>query len=295
VTVVGSAPSVRPSSWFGTDGWQQTATLQLLDLAVAVHSDDPSLLALVDALYAPTRVDRPPDHALIVGRVRVGAEAGWVAAADGGVLVRTPAPGVAFRHLVYEANQMAIDATAAPVRLHAGAVSRAGWAVALVGPMGAGKSTLAAGLVVRGWEYLTDEVVAIDDAGRVRPYAKPCSLGEPLPTLAVPPWSPPPGAVPYLGASGLVPAPVLGRVADAPADLGAVVLPSYRRDAPTSITEVAPGDALVDVGAHAFGLSHPGALGALRDAIGAVPCFRLVSGDLAGACDAIEAATAGLA
>ncbi len=32
---------------------------------VAVHSDDPALLALVDALYAPTRTDRPADHALV--------------------------------------------------------------------------------------------------------------------------------------------------------------------------------------------------------------------------------------
>jgi hypothetical protein len=88
-------------------------------------------------------------------------------------------------------------------------------------------------------------------------------------------------------------------VAAAPAGLDAVVVASYQRDAPTSITELAPGDALVDVGAHAFGLSDSGALGALRDAIGAVPCFRLVSGDLAGACDAIESAiesaTGGLA
>ena len=295
MTVVGSAPSVRPSSWFGSDGWQQTATLQLLDLAVDVHSDDPALLALVDTLYAPTRVDRPADHALFVGRIRVGADAGWFAAADGGVLVRTPAPGIAFRHLVYEANQMAIDATAAAVRLHAGAVAAAGRAVALVGPMGAGKSTLAAGLVVRGFEYLTDEVVAVDADGRVRPYAKPCSLGEPPATLAVPAWTPPPGSFPYLGGSGLVPAAVLGAVAGAPAPLGAVVLPSYRRDAATAITELAPADALVDVAAHAFGLSEPGALAALHDVIGAVPCFRLVSGDLDAACDAIESVTGAIA
>jgi hypothetical protein len=67
-----------------------------------------------------------------------------------------------------------------------------------------------------------------------------------------------------------------------------VVLPSYRRDAATAITELAPADALVDVAAHAFGLSEPGALAALHDVIGAVPCFRLVSGDLDAACDAVE-------
>jgi hypothetical protein len=287
VTLVGSDPSIRSSSWFGAAGWQQTATLQLLDLAVAVHSDDPALLALVDALYAPTRVDRDPEHALFLGRVRVAAEAGYVAAADGGVLVRTTAPGVAFRHIVYEANQMAIDATTAPVRLHSGAVARDGRAVALVGPMGAGKSTLAAALVTRGWEYLTDEVVALDPERQVRPYAKPCSLGDPPSALGVAPWAPPAGSELYLGSGGLVPAPVLGRVAAAPVPLTVVVLPSYRRDTPTTITELGPTDALVDIGAHAFGLSTPGALAALRVAIGAVPCFRLVSGDLDGACEAV--------
>ena len=50
----------------------------------------------------------------------------------------------------------------------------------------------------------------------------------------------------------------------------------------------APADALVEVGAHAFGLSAPGALGALHDAIRGVPCFRVVSSDVADACDALE-------
>ena len=132
---VGSAPAIGPSTWFGADGWHQTASLRLLDLVVAVHSDDDAVLELVDALYAPARTDEPAAHALFLGRVRVDGAPGHVAAADGGVLVRTPAPGVAFRHLVYEANQMAIDATDAPVRLHAGAATRGGRAVAFVGPM----------------------------------------------------------------------------------------------------------------------------------------------------------------
>ncbi len=290
---VGSpTPAARPSSWFGADGWFQTSTFALLDLTVAVHSDDAALLALVEALYAPTRTDRPAEHALFLGRARVGRGNGYFAAADGGVLVRTPAPGVAFRHLVYEANQMAIDATTTPVRLHAGAVGRAGRSVALVGPMGAGKSTLAAGLVRRGWDYLTDEVVAIDAAGRARPYAKPCSLGEAPAALALDRWTPPVRSAGYLAGGGLVPAPVLGTVAEAPVGLGAVVLPTYRREAETSITEIAPADALVDIGAHAFGLSAAGALAALHAAVGSVPCFRLTSGGRDAACDAIESVAA---
>jgi hypothetical protein len=288
VTSVGATAGPRPSAWFGADGWFETPTLALLDLAVAVHSDDPALVALVEDLYAPACTDAVATHALFLGRARVGHDDGWFAAADGGVLVRTPAPGVAFRHLVYEANQMAIDATAAPVRLHAAAVARAGRALALVGPMGAGKSTLAAGLVRRGWGYLTDEVVAVDDAGHVRPYAKPCSLGSPPPALGPLDWTPPPGAVPYLAGGGLVPASVLGTVAPAPVPLAGVVLPGYRRGAPITVTELDRADALVEIGAHAFGLSAPGALAALDAVVGPLPCFRVVGGDLDAACAAVE-------
>jgi len=283
----------RASSWFGDDGWVQTPTLALLDLTVAVHSDDRALVALMDELYAPTISDAAAEHALFLGRARVGAAPGYFAAVDGGMLVRTPAPGVAFRHLVYEANQMAIDATAAPVRLHSAAVERAGRAFALVGPMGAGKSTLAAGLVHRGWSYLTDEVVVVDDDRWVRPYAKPCSLGAPPPPLAPLPWDPPADGAVYLAGGGLVPASTLGTVADAPVELGGVVLPSYRRGTATTITELGRADALVEIGAHAFGLSTPGALAALGAAVGRVPCFRLSSGDLDAACDAVESVWGG--
>jgi len=57
VSVVGSAPAIGTSTWFGADGWHQTASLRLLDLVVAVHSDTAAVLELVDALYAPGRTD----------------------------------------------------------------------------------------------------------------------------------------------------------------------------------------------------------------------------------------------
>lgn len=280
-----------PSSWFAADGWTESAPLALLDLAVAVHGDDGALVALIERLYAPTLADGTAAHHLFLGRAEVGGVEGYFVAADGGVLVRTPAPGVAFRHLVFHANQAAIDATTAPVRLHSAAVARGDAAIAIVGPMGAGKSTIAAGLVRRGFAYLTDEVVALDDAGRVRPYAKPVSLGTPPAALDVPAWEPPPGAHDYLGSSGLVPAPVLGAVAPGPVPLRAVVLPTYRRGAATTIEAIGPADALVEVGAHAFGLGdHPGALADLAAALAAVECFRITSGELEPALDAVESA-----
>jgi len=53
--------------------------------------------------------------------------------------------------------------------LHAAAVSVAGRAVVIVGPKGAGKSTLAAALCERGHAVLTDDVVAFDLADAAAP------------------------------------------------------------------------------------------------------------------------------
>ena len=50
------------------------------------------------------------------------------------------------------------------VLLHASAVLGAGGPVLLIGPSGAGKSTLSAALAIRGWTYVGDEVIGIDEA-----------------------------------------------------------------------------------------------------------------------------------
>lgn len=61
--------------------------------------------------------------------------------------------------------------------LHAAVVARNGRAVIMPGLQGAGKSTLCAGLVSRGWRLLSDEMalVAIDD-GYIAPVPRPISL-----------------------------------------------------------------------------------------------------------------------
>lgn len=56
--------------------------------------------------------------------------------------------------------------------VHAGAVARDGRVVALPAVSGGGKTTLTAALLRDGWEYVSDEALVIDAAGRVRPYPK---------------------------------------------------------------------------------------------------------------------------
>ena len=61
--------------------------------------------------------------------------------------------------------------------LHAAVVERAGHALVLPAPPGAGKSTLCAGLASRGWRLLSDELALISPAtGAITPLARPISL-----------------------------------------------------------------------------------------------------------------------
>ena len=113
-----------------------------------------------------------------VSRRRASAT-GWEVHLDATRLMRTPAPSIAFQPPAV-GGQPPGDRPhrRTSVLVHASAAAFAGRRSSMPGPMGAGKSTLAAALVRAGLGYLTDEVVAIDPgSGLVRPYPKYLSLG----------------------------------------------------------------------------------------------------------------------
>lgn len=282
-------PTVSPvrSTSFG-DGYFQSSTFELLDCRVAVHTDDHDLVELVEELFAATRRPGAADHALALGPAVIHGRPGCFASLDGSVIVRTPARGIAFTNLMFEANQRAIECSPDSVRLHASAVATGDVAIVMPGAMGAGKSTLAAAMTQRGCDYLTDEVVALEPVtGWVRPYAKPFSLGTPPPSLRIA-WTPSAAARSYLGAGGLFPPDALGTCRRESAPIGAVVLPCYERDADTRVESLDRVDALSAVATHTFHLDQPGTLGRLARVLGDVPVFRLTSGDLPAAGDAVE-------
>lgn len=63
------------------------------------------------------------------------------------------------------------------LNLHAAALERGGRVLILPAPPGSGKSTLCAGLTVRGWRLLTDELTMVSPAdGLVSPLVRPISL-----------------------------------------------------------------------------------------------------------------------
>jgi hypothetical protein len=264
-------------------GWSRSSRLQLLDFDVAVHSDDPIVVEVVDALYAPLAAPGEAEHVLALGEAEVDGRPGYSLTLDGVLISRTTAPSIVFSDLLFTANQEVIERTSG-VLLHAAAAVVDGAAVVLPGAMRAGKSTLATGLVARGCGYLTDEVVAFDDgagAPTVRSYPKPISLDARREVLVDQRWEPPSRARDYFADRGALPARALRADAVAePAPLGLVVLPEYLPGSPTALLRLEPAEALVAVAAHTFRLEEPGRLAALAAVLDGVPCFRMAVGDL---------------
>ena len=167
------------------------------------------------------------------------------------------------------------------VLLHAAAAARDGAAVVLPAPMEHGKTTTVAGLVRSGWQYLTDEMVAIDPASlRLVAYPRPMSVDrgswEVLADLC------PPHAERVTG-QWQVPASSIrvGAVASG-AQPVAVVSPQFRAGGETRIHRVSPGQLVLDLVDSAFAFREDPLrnLRTLADLACRVPGYRLTVGRL---------------
>jgi hypothetical protein len=272
-----------------------TSRLQLLGFDVVMRASDARVTDLLTQLYAPLAVPGDAAHVLSLTAVRPGHDDGWEVHLDGTRVLRTGAASIAFRHLLWEANQQAIAQTTDAVLVHASAAVVDGIAVVMPGPMGAGKSTLVAALVQSGAGYLTDEVVAIDPAsGRVRPYPKYLSVGRRLQHLVPATMA---ATRPLVGDQYLVaPEAIRPGAVAGPAVPRLVVAPVYRRDAATTLEELRPGEALALLAQHTFHLDRGGSgyLGTLAALVERSSCFRLVTGDVDDARAAVHELVAGL-
>ncbi len=261
-------------SWGGS-----TPALALLGFTVTVHVTDPDLATFVSRLYTPMNTTATAQHTLSLSESTAGR---FFVHLDGIRRVATRSPAVAFARLLWEANRQAIEHTADRVLLHAAAAASDGRGVVLTGPMGAGKSTLVAALVRDGFEYLTDEVVAIQPGTTtVDPYPKPIALGGfglAIPT-ALNPIHPelPTGMDRYVGDRWLVAPEAIAE----PTSIDVVVVPRYEPGAMPSLEPLRPADALVALAEHAFNLATDGqrALDTLAMVAETAACFRLVSAD----------------
>jgi len=258
----------------------------------AVRTDDADLAAWLDEVVAPLAA---PGTAAVTYQLDRGADDRWTLRCDDEVVCAEAHPAHAVAMLLWHVNQRAVASADDLVLLHAAGVARGAIGLVLPGAPEAGKTTLAAGLVRAGWDYLSDEVVAIDPAsGAVRPYPKALSIDVGSQTVladlapALPralrgrlpaQWQLPPDAIRP------------GAVARDRVVPRLLVFPRYVAGAATALTPLSRADALVAATASTFryGDAGPRDLEVLAEVVRRSACYRLEVGDLTAACEALSA------
>ncbi len=197
---------------------------------------------------------------------------------DGERLATFETAEAALTFAVHCLNRFAIEHTNL-LAIHAGAVSLDGHAAVFPGDQGVGKTTLTAGLVRAGCQYLTDEATAFADTGpEILPYPKPLSLSrESLALLSMSHESEP-------REDRHVPTEDLrsGSLGSA-CPMRWLIFPSYDPTARTRLDPIGKGAAVIRLAENTFGFANDpsGTLTRVADLTRAADCFRLRSGDLA--------------
>ena len=276
----------------GEDWATQTPRLRTLELDFAVRCTDPVLGGYLGHVLSPFEADGEPrewwsiaphrdDHELL--ELWIGDE----------ISGRRRAGHPIVEHVLWRVNREAIHRSRSRfVLLHASAAVRDGRAVAFPAAMESGKTTLVAGLVRSGFEYLTDEAVAIDpDTLLVHPFPKALSidpgswqvLADLRPELDE-------AAQPFAETQWHVPVGDIRSGATAgPAPIEHFVFPRYDPTRPTELTAMPRSEAFLAAAENAFNLRDDGRRGfhALAESIRRAECHRLSVRDLDDACDLV--------
>jgi hypothetical protein len=158
-----AAPVKWASEWICTIGG--------IAMAFAVETDLPSVRLFLSHLETPGA--RPQTRIEIRGSLSTEA----VLVRDGLERMRTSDPGLlggGLWHSVLECIHPDVHWRAI---IHGAALARNGMGLALAGPSGSGKTTLAAGLVSRGFDYLSDDAVPLSEPdGEIVPWPLPLSV-----------------------------------------------------------------------------------------------------------------------
>jgi hypothetical protein len=208
---------------------------------------------------------------------------------DGAPVHRTLLPETTVGALSWSVNQAAVRSRPDLVIVHAAVATWGGSALLLPAAMEAGKTTLVAGLVLRGLGYLSDELAAIDPATLlVQPYPKPLTLERGswpvLPALAPDVAQ---SVRPYTERQWQVGVQTIrpNAVAD-PARARWIVAPRYERGAATRLEPMGRSEMLKTLTEQCFRLDAAG-FRTLASVVGDSSCHRLVSGSLPRACEAL--------
>ena len=179
------------TSGAGRPGLRSAFSIHALGLAIGLTVEDPELgpalgLLLSDLAAPPGAVEEPAPER----RVDVRGTGPWdVESVQHAGRATTIEQAVS--HACAAVNLTATSGTPL-LAYHCAVVTRGDRTLAVPGRSGLGKTTVAAGLMLRGWEYVSDEALAFDwETGALHGYPRPMGLS---------PWS-----MSALGITGGVP------------------------------------------------------------------------------------------
>lgn len=182
------------------------------------------------------------------------------------------------------------------LQIHAAAMSLNGQGVILAGSPGQGKTTLAAGLLARGWSYLSDEFALVHpDSGLLEPYPKALCIKagsfEPLRRLGLPLDL---SRVLHKGSKGPVslldPLAVRPDAVSKPCPVSLIVFPQYCADLAPAVEPIARARAVFELVQASFNFTKFRNRGVelLADVARGAHCIRIRSGDLERTAELIE-------
>jgi hypothetical protein len=257
------------------------------DVAIA----DPRLAEDVDRLFTALRSADPTEHHYTLREVDDSSDSLELRLDGSRVQVLTDAARLVAT-LVRDVTRHALE-DCPHLTLHAGGVEQAGVGVVLPGVMEAGKTTLVAGLVRAGFDYFTDEAVALDRSTlEIHPYPKPLSIDRGA-------WPLFPELEPHAVATDddprdgqwQVPVEAIrpGAVGE-PCRVDVIVFPRYERGARTSLEPLRRAEALVELAKNTFEFDVQArtALDLLAEVVRGRECYRLPMGDLEGAVELVS-------
>lgn len=256
----------------------------------AVRTPDPALSRYIDTFFgALARPGRPQawydlvDHGAGAKRHELRYE--------GETVIRTYDPSRTLMSLTWHVNQ-AVVADPDHVALHAAGAERDGIAIVLAGGMEAGKTTLVAGLLQRGFRYLTDEAVLLDpDTLKATPYPKPLSLDKGS-WAVLPHLRPdlPQRLDPYVGRQWQVPATqITSDALAAPTRPRVLIRTRYAAGIPTTLRPVPNTQMLQTLLDQTFHMRRQPrrAVRTLAELVRTSACYILDTSDLDAACDVV--------
>jgi hypothetical protein len=181
--------------------------------------------------------------------------------------------------------------------VHAAGVELGGCGVILPGASGAGKTTMAAALVLDGFGYLTDELVALaDDATSLVPFPKSLALdGRSRRVLRSMRRGAPGARADHDADIAHLPAETLRSGAPAAECAPRVIaFPQHQPGRPSALHRLSKADALLELLVHTVNLEDHGGGGmtALAGLVERCRCYRLDVADLGDACRLVREAVA---